>query len=84
MDVRAAVARAAGKPLTIETIRLEGPREGEVLVELKATGVCHTDAYTLSGARSGRASSRRCSGTRARASSWRSAPASVRSPRATT
>ena len=50
MDVRAAVARAAGKPLTIETIRLDGPRAGEVLVEIKATGVCHTDAYTLSGA----------------------------------
>jgi len=50
MDVRAAVARAAGKPLTIETIRLEGPRAGEVLVEIKATGVCHTDAFTLSGA----------------------------------
>jgi S-(hydroxymethyl)glutathione dehydrogenase/alcohol dehydrogenase len=49
MDVRAAVAHAPGKPLTIETIQLEGPREGEVLVELKATGVCHTDAYTLSG-----------------------------------
>jgi S-(hydroxymethyl)glutathione dehydrogenase/alcohol dehydrogenase len=50
MDVRAAVARAAGKPLTIETVRLDGPRAGEVLVEIKATGVCHTDAYTLSGA----------------------------------
>jgi len=50
MDVRAAVARAAGKPLTIETVRLEGPRAGEVLVEIKATGVCHTDAFTLSGA----------------------------------
>ena len=50
MEVRAAVARAPGKPLEIETIRVEGPREGEVLVELKATGVCHTDAYTLSGA----------------------------------
>ncbi|HEY8494976.1 MAG TPA: S-(hydroxymethyl)glutathione dehydrogenase/class III alcohol dehydrogenase [Myxococcota bacterium] len=50
MEIRAAVAREAGKPLTIETIRLEGPRAGEVLVELKATGVCHTDAYTLSGA----------------------------------
>src|SRR5690606_13471038 len=50
MEVRAAVARAAGKPLEIETIRLEGPREGEVLVEIKASGVCHTDAYTLSGA----------------------------------
>jgi len=50
MQVRAAVARAAGKPLAIETIELEGPRAGEVLVEIKATGVCHTDAYTLSGA----------------------------------
>src|SRR5215831_17429618 len=50
MDVRAAVARAAGKPLAIETIRLEGPRAGEVMVEIKATAVCHTDAYTLSGA----------------------------------
>ncbi len=50
MDVRAAVARAAGKPLTIETIKVAGPREGEVLVEIKATGVCHTDAFTLSGA----------------------------------
>jgi S-(hydroxymethyl)glutathione dehydrogenase/alcohol dehydrogenase len=50
MEVRAAVARAAGKLLEIETVRVEGPREGEVLVEIKATGVCHTDAYTLSGA----------------------------------
>jgi S-(hydroxymethyl)glutathione dehydrogenase/alcohol dehydrogenase len=50
MQVRAAVAREAGKPLSIETVELEGPREGEVLVELKATSVCHTDAYTLSGA----------------------------------
>src|SRR5690606_6841190 len=50
MDVRAAVAFEAGKPLSIETVQLEGPREGEVLVEVKATGVCHTDAYTLSGA----------------------------------
>jgi S-(hydroxymethyl)glutathione dehydrogenase/alcohol dehydrogenase len=50
MDVRAAVAWEAGKPLTIETVQLEGPREGEVLVEVKATGICHTDKYTLSGA----------------------------------
>ncbi|UEM19626.1 S-(hydroxymethyl)glutathione dehydrogenase/class III alcohol dehydrogenase [Skermanella mucosa] len=50
MDVRAAVAFEAGKPLSIETVQLEGPRAGEVLVEIKATGVCHTDAYTLSGA----------------------------------
>ena len=50
MKVKAAVARSAGQPLTIETVDLEGPRAGEVLVEIKATGVCHTDAYTLSGA----------------------------------
>ena len=49
MDVRAAVAFAAGEPLTIETVQLEGPKAGEVLVEIKATGICHTDAYTLSG-----------------------------------
>ena len=49
MKVRAAVAHAAGQPLSIETVDLEGPRAGEVLVEIKATGVCHTDAYTLSG-----------------------------------
>jgi len=50
MQTRAAVATAAGKPLSIEQVNIEGPREGEVLVEIKATGVCHTDAYTLSGA----------------------------------
>ncbi len=50
MDVRAAVAFEAGKPLEIETVQLEGPRAGEVLVEIKATGLCHTDKYTLSGA----------------------------------
>ena len=50
MKVKAAVARSAGKPLSIETVDLDGPRAGEVLVEIKATGVCHTDAYTLSGA----------------------------------
>ena len=49
MDVKAAVAYEAGKPLTIETVQLEGPKAGEVLVEIKATGICHTDAYTLSG-----------------------------------
>ncbi|MBO6543537.1 MAG: S-(hydroxymethyl)glutathione dehydrogenase/class III alcohol dehydrogenase [Alphaproteobacteria bacterium] len=49
MDVRAAVAFEAGKPLEIETVQLEGPRAGEVLVEMKATGICHTDAFTLSG-----------------------------------
>src|SRR6476619_7332769 len=50
MDVRAAVATAAGQPLEVTTVQLEGPREGEVLVEIKATGVCHTDEFTLSGA----------------------------------
>ena len=50
MDVRAAVARAAGEPLEVDTVQLDGPREGEVMVEIKATGVCHTDEYTLSGA----------------------------------
>jgi S-(hydroxymethyl)glutathione dehydrogenase / alcohol dehydrogenase len=50
MEVRAAVAHKAGEPLSIETVQLEGPKAGEVLVEIKATGVCHTDAYTLSGA----------------------------------
>lgn len=50
MKVKAAVAHKAGAPLAIETVDLEGPRAGEVLVEIKATGVCHTDAYTLSGA----------------------------------
>ena len=49
MDTRAAVAYTAGKPLSIETVRLDGPKDGEVLVEIKATGVCHTDAFTLSG-----------------------------------
>jgi len=50
MDTRAAVAVAAGQPLALETVQLEGPRQGEVLVEIKATGICHTDAFTLSGA----------------------------------
>ena len=50
MDVQAAVAHKAGDPLTIQTVQLEGPKAGEVLVEVKATGICHTDAFTLSGA----------------------------------
>jgi S-(hydroxymethyl)glutathione dehydrogenase/alcohol dehydrogenase len=50
MKTRAAVAFEAGKPLIIETVDLEGPKAGEVLVEIKATGICHTDAFTLSGA----------------------------------
>ncbi len=49
MKTRAAVAHRAGAPLTIETVDLAGPRFGEVLVEIKATGVCHTDQFTLSG-----------------------------------
>ena len=50
MDVKAAVAFESGKPLSLETVQLQPPQEGEVLVEIKASGVCHTDAYTLSGA----------------------------------
>jgi S-(hydroxymethyl)glutathione dehydrogenase/alcohol dehydrogenase len=50
MDVRAAVAHKAGAPLVVETVRLEGPKAGEVLVEIKATGICHTDEFTRSGA----------------------------------
>src|SRR5947207_10083392 len=49
MNVRAAVAHQAGAPLVIEEVDLDGPRAGEVLVELKATGVCHTDEFTRSG-----------------------------------
>src|SRR5580700_7819645 len=50
MKVRAALARAAGSPLEITEVDLDGPQAGEALVEIKATGICHTDAYTLSGA----------------------------------
>ena len=50
MDVRAAVAVEAGKPLEIMNVQLEGPKAGEVLIEVKATGICHTDDFTLSGA----------------------------------
>ena len=49
MEVKAAVAYEAGKPLSIETVNLQGPKSGEVLIEIKASGICHTDAYTLSG-----------------------------------
>lgn len=49
MDTKAAVAFSAGAPLSIETVQLQGPQAGEVLVEMKATGICHTDAFTLSG-----------------------------------
>ena len=50
MKTRAAVARAPGKTLSVETVEIDGPKAGEVMVELKATGICHTDEYTLSGA----------------------------------
>jgi len=50
MKTKAAVAHKAGAPLTIETVEVEGPKAGEVLVEIKATGICHTDEFTLSGA----------------------------------
>jgi S-(hydroxymethyl)glutathione dehydrogenase / alcohol dehydrogenase len=49
VKTRAAIAREPGKPLVVETVDLEGPKQGEVLVEIHATGICHTDAYTLSG-----------------------------------
>ena len=49
METRAAVAFEAGKPLAIETVTLNGPKEGECLVEIKATGICHTDEFTRSG-----------------------------------
>ena len=50
MKTRAAVAHQAGAPLTIEEVELDGPRAGEALIEIKASGICHTDEYTLSGA----------------------------------
>jgi S-(hydroxymethyl)glutathione dehydrogenase/alcohol dehydrogenase len=50
MKTKAAVAHTAGAPVTIETVDVEGPRAGEVVVEIKATGICHTDEFTLSGA----------------------------------
>ncbi|MEM1065711.1 MAG: S-(hydroxymethyl)glutathione dehydrogenase/class III alcohol dehydrogenase [Pseudomonadota bacterium] len=50
MKTRAAVAVAAGKPLEVMDVNLEGPKAGEVMIELKATGICHTDEFTLSGA----------------------------------
>ena len=77
MKTRAAVAWAANKPLTIETIEIAGPKAGEVLVENMATGICHTDAYTLSGSIP-RANSRQSWATKGPASCARSAPASRR------
>ena len=49
MKTKAAIAMEAGRPLEIDMVNLEGPKDNEVLVEIKSTGVCHTDAYTLSG-----------------------------------
>ena len=74
MDVRAAVAFGPGKPLEVTTVQLEGPRAGEVFDEIKATGICHTDEFTLSGA-DPKGCFRRSSATRAPASSSMSAPA---------
>ena len=75
MKSRAAVAFAAGKPLEIVEVDVAGPKAGEVLVRIVATGVCHTDAFTLSAATIRKACSRRSSATKAAASSWKSAPA---------
>jgi S-(hydroxymethyl)glutathione dehydrogenase/alcohol dehydrogenase len=50
METRAAVAHKAGQPLSIETVRLDGPKRARCWSRVKATGICHTDAYTLSGA----------------------------------
>ena len=50
MESKAAVAFEAEKPLSIETVELEGPKDNEVLIEMKSTGICHTDEFTLSGA----------------------------------
>jgi hypothetical protein len=58
MKTRAAVAFEAGKPLEVVEVDLDGPKAGEVLVEIKATGICHTDEFTLSGCRSRGACSR--------------------------
>ena len=49
MKSRAAIALKAGEKLIIDEVDVDGPRDGEVLVEIKATGICHTDAFTLSG-----------------------------------
>ena len=83
MKTRAAVAIAAGKPLEIMEVDLEGPREGEVLVEIKATGICHTDEFTRSGA-DPEGLFPAILGTRARASSSTSVRASPACARATT
>lgn len=74
MKTRAAVAFQAKKPLEIVELDLEGPKAGEVLVEIKATGICHTDAYTLDGFDS-EGIFPRSSATREPASFAKSAPA---------
>ena len=74
MKTKAAVAFAAGKPFELLEVEIEGPRAGEVLIEIKATGICHTDEFTLSGA-DPEGLFRRSSATRAPASSSMSAPA---------
>ena len=73
MKTRAAVAFAAKQPLEIVELDLEGPKAGEVLVEIMATGICHTDAYTLDGLDS-EGIFPTSSATRARGSCARSAP----------
>jgi NADPH:quinone reductase-like Zn-dependent oxidoreductase len=83
MKTRAAVAFEAKKPLEIVEVDLEGPKFGEVMVEIKATGVCHTDAYTLDGLDS-EGSSPRSWATRARAWWSRSVRASPAWPSAIT
>ena len=77
MKTRAAVAFEAKKPLEIIELDLEGPKAGEVLVEIKATGICHTDAYTLT-ASTAKGFSPRSLAMRGRASSERSGRASPR------
>ena len=75
MKTRAAVAFEAKQPLEIVELDLEGPKQGEVLVEIMATGICHTDAYTLDGLDSEGGCSPPCWATKVRGSSARSARA---------
>ncbi len=77
MRTRAAVALEAGKPLEVMEVNLEGPKAGEVMIEIKATGICHTDEFTRSGD-DPEGSSPPSWAMRARASWSRSAPASPR------
>ena len=84
MKIRAAVAHRPGAKLSIETVELEGPKAGEVLIELKATGVCHTDELHALRRKTRKDCSRASSGTRARASWSKSDRASQSSKEATT